>query len=49
VACEVNESFEKEQTLTYVNFFTAMEVALAAAQCETAVACASAIIGAKLE
>lgn len=48
-ACEVNESFEKEQTLTYVNFFTATEVALAAAQFETAVACASAIIGAKLE
>jgi acyl-CoA dehydrogenase len=48
-ACEAHEASEKQQIFTYANFFAATEVALAAAQCETAIACATAIKSVKLD
>ncbi len=48
-ACEAQEEAEKQKTLTYANFFSATEVAIAAAHCETSVVCAMAILDAKLD
>jgi acyl-CoA dehydrogenase len=47
-ACEVPGIAERQQALTEAKFFAGTEVALAIAQCETALACAELIVGARL-